>query len=106
MPVLADEDEDPLLSCGGEQPPRHAELARCTGKVTAQAIDVERSAVDRLELDPHEEYAACAVAELLALDDIAVMLGDKGRDSTHYAGPVGAGQRQDVVGDGYPRRAG
>src|ERR1700749_583558 len=106
MSVFADENEDPLLFCRSKQPPRHAELAGCAGKVSAQAIEVERNAVDRLELDPHEEHAARPVAELLALDDIAVMLSDEGCEGAHYARPVGTRQRQDVVGDGYPRRAG
>jgi hypothetical protein len=45
-----------------------------TSAKSFQHVGVERAARRRLELDPHEEHADLAIVELLAFDDVRVVI--------------------------------
>ncbi len=60
----------------------------------AQVVEVERSIV-RLEVNAHEEAPGVAIAELLAVEDVAVVFGEEAGDRVHDSDPVGARQRED-----------
>jgi formyltetrahydrofolate deformylase len=62
-----------------------ATSSRASNSATAQAARSSCGSNSSRSTALRSTSIACAVAELLALDDVAVMLGDKGCDGTHYS---------------------
>src|SRR5690606_28786556 len=73
----------------------HGELGGQGGEGGPYLVLAERGG----ELHPHEEPGSLAVAELLALGDVAPMTGQQARHGGHDTGPVRTGQREDVLGN-------
>src|SRR6266571_3226020 len=57
---------------------------------TVTQVGRTRRTVGRDEVDPHEELACAVVAELLAVDDVALSLGEEARYRVHDADLVAA----------------
>ena len=71
--------------------------SRATRAKSARRVARSGAAGREHERDPHEEPALELVAELLALHDVAAVADEEAGDRVHDAGPVRAGQREDVV---------
>ena len=94
---LRRQDHHPLAHRGIAQRQRHAEPAGDSVQRVAQRIDVE-PVLGVIEHDPGEEAGALLVVELLRLTDVAAVLEDRVGDGGDDAGPVGAGEGQQILG--------
>ncbi len=57
--------------------------------------------VSAVEIDPHEEIASLEVVELLRLEDVEAALVKRRRDLGDDPWPIGAGESEDMAGDGH-----
>src|SRR5690606_38147897 len=94
--LLRDQDQQPLPDSEVMHLPVHAELSADRGEGRTDPVG-GHVRVAHLEVDAHEEPAAQTVAELLAVQDVAAVLGEQTRDGVDDAEPVRAGQGEDVL---------
>jgi hypothetical protein len=59
-----------------------------------QSVESERLVIS-FDVHPHEEAPGVTISELLAVGDIAAVLGQEASDGVDDAEPVGTGQRED-----------
>ena len=81
--------------------PVHAEAIGDRGKTGLQRLQFDRE-ISSGEYHPHEEFPGLDVVELLGVQDVLSIMGEKGRHRGHDSGAIRAGQGQDelVIGHG------
>jgi len=94
VPLARDEDQQAWPIAGVVQLPGHPQLVGDGREVGAPLLHPGPAA----EVDAHEEAAGIGVAELVAIDDVALTRCDGRRHAGHDPGPVGAGEGQDQLG--------
>src|SRR5471032_2788223 len=99
MAELRYHDQRAGLAGAVEELRLHGEFFRDGSEFLFQPGDTDTAF--RQAMDPQEETAIDAVAELLAVQDVAVALEQKARHFRHDAAAVGTGNRQDKVGLGH-----
>ena len=81
--------------------PVHAEAVGDRGKAGLQRLQFDRE-IGGGEHHPHEELVGLDVVELLGVQDVLPVMGEKGRHRGNDAGAIRAGQGQDelMIGHG------
>lgn len=94
MTLLRHHDDDARAGSFAVDVPVHRERFADARESIAQVVEIERSIVG-LKVHAHEEATGVAVAELLTVEDVAVVFGEEARDRVHDSDSVRTRQRED-----------
>ena len=98
---FGDQQHHPAAAGAIAHLPVHAKALGDRGKAGLQRRQFDRE-IGGGEHHPHEEFFGLDIVELLGVEDVLAVLGEKGRHRRDDAGTIGAGQGQDelMIGHG------